>query len=145
MGLFNALVSGCGVKPESQSGGDAYRYQATEMVFDEWVDGDVAYAQGDRTDWKKFEVEGSGKIFLTLNVDLPDSGIELSVYSRVGEPLGVVEKKEGAATAAKLVVATSKSGIFFLRVRATGGAPTSYSLKASMSESSSGDSDIPDF
>ena len=41
VGLFvlGQLV-GCGVKPEANSGGDAYRHTAEQMVMEEWVDGE---------------------------------------------------------------------------------------------------------
>jgi hypothetical protein len=144
--LLSAMfVMSCGVKPEAKSGGDAYRHTAKDMALDEWIDGDIAYGEGDRTDWKRLEMDGPGKLHLSINVDLADVEVVLSVYSRVGVPMGSVVKAEGGSKAARLVVSAKTGGRLFIRVQATGGDPTSYSLKASLSESSSDDSDIPDF
>jgi hypothetical protein len=143
--LSVCFLASCGVKPEAKSGGDAYRHMAKEMVLDEWVDGDIAYSDGDRTDWKQLELDGPSKLTLTINVDLADTGVELGVYSRVGVPLGTIEKAEGSAKPAKLVVSARQGGRLCVKIQATGGAATSYSLKASLGESSAGDSDIPDF
>ena len=114
--------------------------------MEEWVDGELAYGKGDRTDWKKFELDQAAKVYLTLNLDLEGSGAELGLYNRVGVPVGSVTKEEGAVGPARLSVAATSDGIYFLRVRATGGEPTSYSVKVSLSaDSDSGNSDVPDF
>tara|TARA_B100000674_G_C37769800_1_gene881950 strand:- start:306 stop:779 length:474 start_codon:yes stop_codon:yes gene_type:complete len=147
VGLFvlGQLV-GCGVKPEANSGGDAYRHTAEQLVMEEWVDGELAYGNGDRTDWKKFELDQASMVYLSLNLDLPGSGAELGVYNRVGVPLGSVTKGEGATKPATLAVNAPTDGLFFIRIRATGGEPTSYSVKASLSaDSDTNNSDVPDF
>jgi hypothetical protein len=144
--LLVSAIAGCGVKPESSSGGDAYRHEAQQMALEEWVDGELAYGAGDRTDWKKVELEQASKLYFTLNVDLASSGAELGVYNRVGVPLGSVTKREGSEAPATLAVGASSDGIYFIRIRATGGDPTSYSVKASLSADSGKDaSGLPDF
>ena len=142
LGTFAA----CGARPEANSGGDAYRHTAEPMAMEEWVDGELAYAEGDRTDWKKFELDQPAKVYLSLNLDLKGSSAELGVYNRVGVPVGSVTKGEGADGPATLAISATSDGIYFLRIRATGGDPTSYSVKASLSEDSDADnSDVPDF
>jgi hypothetical protein len=144
--LFAAVSVGCGVKPESKSGGDAYRHEAQSMALEEWVDGELAYSAGDRTDWKKVELDQASKLYFTLNVDLASSGAKLGVYNRVGVPLGSVTKREGSEAPASLAVGAPSDGIYFIRIRATGGDPTSYSVKASLSaDSGKGGSGLPDF
>ena len=139
-------LTACGVKPEANSGGDAYRHTAEQMALEEWVDGELAYGKGDRTDWKKVDLEQPTKLYLSLNLDIKESGAELGVYNRVGVPLGSVTKEDGADGPAKLVVTAPTDGIYFIRIHATGGDPTSYSVKASFSEDSdTNNSDVPDF
>ena len=146
--LALCATAACGAKPESNSGGDAYRHVAAPMVLDDWNDGQLAYGEGDRTDWKKFELDQAAKVYLTLSVDKEDSGVELACYNRVGVPMGTVTKKEGTSGEVRLVMTAPSDGLYFIKVQATGGEPTSYSLRASLSadsDSRSNNSALPDF
>ena len=139
-------LGGCAGDPEAKSGGDAYRNEAQPMPMGEWQVDDIAYGEGDRTDWKAIDVPQPAKLSIELSADEPDATFRLGFFDRHGVPLGRAIRKEGQATASLRVDAASK-GRYFLMVQATGGPPTSYQVRVQVAGSSAGggSSDLPDF
>jgi len=62
-GLLLLAPAGCsGGNHEVHSGGDAARETAAPLELGKEVEDSVSFSDGDRTDWKTFEVPGAGKI-----------------------------------------------------------------------------------
>ena len=122
--MLGQLV-GCGVKPGNPE--RQHRHTAEQMVMEEWVDGELAYGNGDRTDWKN-----SNSIRLQWctfrSISTFQAAAELGVYNRVGVPLGSVTKGEGATKTATLAVNAPRRTIFYSDPR-HGPEPTSYSVR----------------
>ena len=145
LGLGLALLGACATDREARSGGDAYRHVAAPMALGEWVTDDVDESAGDRTDWKAIEVVQSCQVVVQLRVDEPDTELLVAAFSRFGEPLGRVERREGVPLAS-FGFEAARVGRFFLMIRATEGPPSSYTLRATMGEpSGTGDGIRPDF
>ncbi len=62
-----SAAAGCGVgNPDVKSGGDAARETAAAIELGKDVEDSVSFNDGDRTDWKTFEVPGKGKLVLDV-------------------------------------------------------------------------------
>jgi len=146
LALGFGAFTGCAGDPEAKSGGDAYRNEAQPMPMGDWQVDDIAYGEGDRTDWKAVDVPQPAKLTIELSADEPDATFRVGFFDRHGMPLGRTVRKEGQAKASFQVDAP-KRGRYFLMVQATGGPPTSYQVRVAVAGSSggAGSSDLPDF
>lgn len=146
LAVGSGALAGCGGDPEAKSGGDAYRNEAQAMPMGDWQVDDIAYGEGDRTDWKAVDVPQPAKLSIELSADEPDATFRVGFFDRHGVPLGRAVRKEGQDKASLQVDAANK-GRYFLMVQATGGPPTSYQVRVQVAGSSGGggSSELPDF
>ncbi len=78
------MISGCGIKPDGNSGGDAERYQAKKIELGQQVSDSVDYNGGDRTDWKYLYIEDPGILQINVLVDNQEAGLVVELYDRYG-------------------------------------------------------------
>lgn len=129
---FTALA--CGGDPDANSGGDAYRNEAAVIkVGEEWVTDDLNLDEGDATDWKIFGLESGGRLVIEVQVDDKDAELVISAFSGYGDSIGTTLNKPGQA-ASTLEVQAPGPGRYFVMVRATGGPPTTYMIRAQLAE-----------
>jgi len=128
--LASSLFLGCGVKPEENSGTDAYRDQAIQVQLAEWVP-DELNPRGDRTDWKILELDDNENFRARLVVADPASEVLFGLYDVYGQKIRELKKMPSAELAAPLELREFlKSGTYYLRMRALRGPKTTYSLYA---------------
>lgn len=116
------------------------------MPLDEWQVDDIAYGDGDRTDWKAVDLAQPGRLRVELTTDEKSTTVRLAVYDRFGYPLGAANRDEGDK-GAQVAVDAKQAGRYFIMIQATGGDPSSYQVRALMGGSSGGggSTDLPDF
>ena len=140
--VLATTVAACGSAPEEQSGGDAYRNEATPMPLDEWTTGELSAGGGDTTDWKSIDVEAAGKLTVELKADKKSAVVHVGVYDKYGAEVGQGTRKAGAADAFGPAAAWH-GGRYFVRIVHKDGDKTAYSVRAVM-EGGGGDDASPD-
>ena len=138
-------LTGCRVNPEAQSGKDGYRHEAQPLVLNSWVTDDLAASAGDTTDWKFLEIASPSQMVVELRADESDAEFLVGAYDRYGVQLGKVERLESTPVAS-FGFAASVVGRHFIMVRATGGPPSSYTIRVKTGASIDGEGGLrPDF
>ncbi len=145
MALLLGATVGCGADPEANSGADAYRNQAAAMPLDEWITDDLSLDDGDRTDWRFVDLASDGKLTVQFHADEKSTSVQLGVYDRYGQPLASAQHPSGRTEPVSFTVPISAPGRVFIKVQATGGASSSYTLRATQGEGDKGGVDTPDF
>jgi hypothetical protein len=139
------LMAGCRVNPEAQSGGDGYRHEAQPLALGAWVTDDLAGDSGDTTDWKAIEISSPAQMIVELRADESDAEFLVGAYDRYGAPLGRVERGEGVPIASFGFEAKTV-GKHFIMVQATGGPPSSYTIRVQSGDAIEGGGGFrPDF
>jgi hypothetical protein len=136
LAVLSGLVvfCGCATDPDGQSGGDGRRDQAADLPLEEWLtdENGVFYGGGDRNDWRKLEVKGSGTIYVEVAVDNKDAEVVAVLYDKYGQRLIEKTKQAGTTDHLKFQGPVSK-GRYFVRVYAQRSEDRSvYSIRASM-------------
>ena len=138
------MLAACGIKPNSQSGGDGKRNEAQVLPLEEWVtdpDG-VNYRKGDRTDWKKLIIDRPGTLFVQAAFDNKDAVIVVSLYNKYGYRLVERIKKKGSTDHIRFE-GDVRQGKYFVSIQSkTSSDHSEYSIRASMI-GSSGVGNIP--
>ena len=130
LSLFGSAFFGCSVKPEENSGVDAYRDQATQIPLGEWVPDDLN-PHGDQTDWKILELDDNENLRARLVVADPGTEVLFGLYDVYGQKIRESRKVPSAELAAPVELREFlKSGTYYLRMKAVEGPPTTYSLYA---------------
>ncbi|MBD89113.1 MAG: hypothetical protein CL940_02110 [Deltaproteobacteria bacterium] len=138
-------LTGCRVNPEAQSGGDGYRNEAQPLVLDSWVTDDLNAGGGDTTDWKAIEITTPAQMVVEIRADESDTELLVGAFDRYGVQLGKVERRESTPIAS-FAFAASAVGKHFIMVRATGGPPSSYTLRVRTGDAIEGAGGLrPDF
>ena len=141
---LSSLV-GCRVNPEAQSGGDGYRHEAQPLVLDSWVTDDLAARGGDTTDWKAIEISTPSQMVVEIRADESEAELLVGAYDRYGVQLGKVERRESTPIAS-FGFSASSAGKHFIMVRATGGPPSSYTIRVRTGAAIEGEGGLrPDF
>lgn len=135
----------CGsAEPDGNSGGDAYRNEAQVMPLGELVTGELDMEKGDQTDWKSATFESGGKATVTLSTDKKGAAVSVAVYDKHGNQVATGAKKGGSEDPVKVQFKAPAEGKYFVRIRHTGGAKTTYSVEVSMGEGGGGGGAVPD-
>ena len=143
--LSVAVLMGCRAKPEAQSGGDGYRHEAQPLALEAWTTDDLAAGSGDTTDWKSIEISSPAQMIVELRADEADAEFVVGAYDRYGAPLGKVERR-AEVPVASFGFNAATVGTHFIMVRATGGPPSSYTIRVRSGDSIEGGTTIrPDF
>jgi hypothetical protein len=132
--LFAAatLVAGCGIMPNSKSGGDGKRSVASEIPLDDWVTDDVNYKKGDQSDWKKIMIDRPGTLHVQIAIDNADAEIWAILYDKYGNRLSERFKRQGD-TEQMVMKGQVGQGKHFIQIRAkTSSDHSEYSIRASM-------------
>ena len=138
-------LAGCRVNPEAQSGGDGYRHEAQPLVLNNWITDDLDAGSGDTTDWKAIEIAVPSQMVVEVRSDESDAEFLVGAYDRYGVQLGKVERRESTPLAS-FGFATSAPGKHFIMVRATGGPPSSYTIRVKAGAAIEGEGGLrPDF
>jgi hypothetical protein len=138
-------LAGCRVNPEAHSGGDGYRNEAQPLVLNSWITDDLAAAAGDTTDWKAIEISTPAQMVVEIRADESDAELLVGAYDRYGVQLGKVERRESTPIAS-FGFAASTFGKHFIMVRATGGPPSSYTIRVRTGAAIEGEGGMrPDF
>jgi hypothetical protein len=128
------LLAGCGIKPNSKSGGDGTRNVAQDLTLEEWVtdpDG-INYRQGDRSDWKKIIIDRPGTLFVQLAFDNPEAVVVVGLYNKYGYLLIEKVKKSGSTDHIRFQGEVS-AGKYFVFVQAkTSSDHSGYDIRVSM-------------
>jgi len=128
--VTGSAFTACGVKPEENSGIDAYRDQAMQIPLGEWVPDDLN-PRGDQTDWKILELDDNENLRARLVVADPAAEVIFGLYDVYGQMIRERKKMPSAELATPLELREFlKSGTYYLRMRAVQGPPTTYSLYA---------------
>ena len=131
--LTSSLLGGCGIAPNGQSGEDQRRDLAAEIPMEEWItdtDG-INYANGDRTDWKWFNVARDGTVTVEVSFDNRDAAIVVTLFNRYGQKLGEKVKNSGFSDPVQFQ-GEIPQGKYFVQVQARDTEDNSvYSIRAS--------------
>lgn len=131
---LGSLVAACATGPESSSGPDAYRNEATEIPLDKWITDDVDGPAGDSTDWKTFKVGAPTDV--TVTVVFEDDAVEadIGLYDRYGMP--VAEDRKRKSDNSRMVLKGSlPPGMNFVKVAAVSTRDrTNYTIQVSAAE-----------
>ena len=139
------IFAGCRANPEAQSGGDGYRHEAQPLVLDSWITDDLSAGGGDTTDWKAIEITTPAQMVVEIRVDESDSELLVGAFDRYGVQLGKVERRADTPIAS-FGFDASAVGKHFIMVRATGGPPSSYTIRVRTGASIEGKGGLrPDF
>jgi len=141
--LLATALAACGSAPEEQSGGDAYRNEATPMPLDEWTTGELNLDGGDMTDWKSIDVESAGKLVVELKADKKGAVVLVGVYDKHGLAIGNGTRKAGSDGVTVPVKATY-GGRYFVKIVHKDGDKTAYSVRAVMGDGGGGGDVVPD-
>jgi len=122
--------TGCGVKPDEASGGDAERHHAKPLALNK-PDGDsVNCPEGDRTDWKVLELQDVGALKVEIILDNPNANVVASLFDRYGKAITRTTHRKGDGV---LMTMASDVGLgkYFIMIQAEGGMDKSgYTIKA---------------
>lgn len=130
------MLGGCGLwhsifgDPEGASGPDAYRHQAAALPLDEPLTDSVSIAEGDKTDWRVFEIYDAGQLAIVFSADEAEAEVSLALFDRYGLELQAVERQGGEVST--LTVDVARGGRYFLRMQAVSGPPTAYDITVSV-------------
>lgn len=148
-GLFGASVlSSCallGMVMDEESGDDAKRGGATELVVDTPVADRVSSWQGDHTDWRVFELPQPTVVTIKIWWDDPD-GLDATLLMRgmVASQSRKITHKDGTRIE-QIGPLKLPKGKWFIRVQATDGS-TVYTVEVKTKGSKSGGgSNLPVF
>lgn len=140
--LFTVVAACGGIGPDERSGGDSGRGDAKPAALDTLLYDRVSLEQGDATDWKKFEIEDAVKAKIKLWWDDPKAiGAVVELRDQGGDKIADL-KHDRTAASEILGPVKLKEGVYFLRVKASGGASV-YSYEISTGSGDSGDP-VPD-
>jgi len=118
---------------------------AQPLALEEWLTDDLAARAGDTTDWKILEITSATRMIVELRADEADAEFEVGAYDRYGAPLGRTERR-AEVPVASFGFEAKVPGKHFIMVRATGGPPSSYTLRVRSGDSIEGGSTVrPDF
>lgn len=127
--LLSSLQS-CGVRPDEKSGGDEHRHIAKQIPLNQWIPDDVSGSEGDKTDWKVFELTDSGFLFVEVAIDNEKANIGIELYDRYGKLVTKRIRRSGDEINVNLSAEVS-TGKYFIKIYALkGGDKTGYSLRA---------------
>ena len=115
------------------------------MVLDSWITDDLNAGGGDTTDWKSIEISTNAQMVVEIRVDESDAELLVGAHDRYGVQLGKVERREGTPIAS-FAFDASNVGKHFIMIRATGGPPSSYTLRVRTGDAIEGSGGLrPDF
>ena len=80
-----ALATGCSLSPEANSTEDKDRLGAVEFKVNDLVLDFVSCLEGDKTDWKYFNVPYESDMVLAFAFDEPTAGGKIVMYKATGE------------------------------------------------------------
>ena len=121
--------------PDSKTGNDGKRHEASQLPLDEWTidENGVNYSDGDRTDWKKFDVPRKGVVVIELLIDKPSANINVALYDSTGKLIKEGSNRSGKDRAALRLEAEAPQGLCFLQIFALGSSDQSvYSTRVTL-------------
>lgn len=119
----------CGTRPDEKSGGDEHRNIAKQIPVNQWIPDDVNGSEGDKTDWKVFELADSGFLFVEAAIDNEKANIGIELYDRYGKLITKRIRRSGDETNVNLSAEVS-TGKYFIKIYALkSGDKTGYSLR----------------
>ena len=138
-----ALLGLVGCDPEANSGADAQRGGATAIELESPVVDDISASDGDKTDWKSFELESAGAITVTFGADDPEAEIRLGVYDKFAQALATAVRDKDSPTL-ELVAKPPEPGLYFRMIQAESGETTTYTVEITLGAEGEGPG-RPDF
>ena len=95
LGIFAALACDPNIQrnPNENSGNDAERSLAQQILFGEPVNDNVNYNQGDMTDWRYFQAPAAGSARVTLGCDYTSAYCAVVIRDEVGVELERLETR----------------------------------------------------
>ena len=126
-----------GIGFDERTGGDAGRGDAAGLKIGPLVYDRVDAPRGDNTDWKKFELEESGKVTLKVWWDEPKAAkAVVELFDEGGDRIEIL-KHSAADREEQIGPLKLKKGVWFVRVLASEGAST-YTLKIDLAGADDG-------
>jgi len=116
------VVTAACASSDSKTGTDGKRHKALELPLEEWTidENGVNYSEGDRTDWKKFEVPRQGPVVVELLIDRPSATINVALFDSRGKLIKEGNNRLGKDRATLRLEAEASQGICFLQIFARG-------------------------
>jgi hypothetical protein len=128
------LGSSCSVHPEAESGPDGYRDTATPIEFGEWIPDQVS-TNGDRSDWRSFELEVPESLQVALLVPANDASVSVGIYEVHGMLVAETNKPGGVGKNKTVFLKKAlHHGRYYIRIRAHDGGDIAYSLRVDLGE-----------
>lgn len=109
----------CITPPDGKSGGDGERHQAKIIKVGQQESDSVNYGKGDRTDWRKLDLEDSGFLTIIVDLDDPKANVEVGLYNCYGKIINkILHRKDDPSQ----IVLTNEvgPGRYFIKVQAVG-------------------------
>ena len=134
--LFSLMIllslMACITQPDQKSGGDGERYQAKKIELGQAVTDTVAWAKGDRTDWKVLNSLDPGVLKVQLIVDKEDAQVVLELYDRYGKFLAKVTRHRDGPKNVQLLQEITPGKYFIKIYSKTEDDNTGYTLITSL-------------
>lgn len=128
------LSLGCSVHPEKTSGPDGYRDTASPVQLGDWIPDEVT-TDGDRSDWRSFELEVPEAVQISLLVPSDDAKVSVGLYETHGLRVAETHKPAGVGSNKTVYIQQNlKHGRYYLRVRAHDGGKIQYSVRVDIGD-----------
>ena len=135
------MVAGC-TGPEEHSGKDQHRHQSAKIKIEEWHQGDIN-PSGDQTDWLSVDLAENGQFLVEFHATEKKTVVVIEVFDRYGRPLAAGRHAKGQKGIVQVIARAKRPGKHFIKLRATDGSLTEYSVRATTGEGSGTVGDTP--